>query len=105
MENGQKKARASPLTPTNIGPRSSERLQIGIPVSVLSFDLEHFETAGFSEDTHTLLISRTGASVALRNPVTAGDSVRIINLTNQSEADFASSEHRVVPKMARVSGQ
>jgi hypothetical protein len=55
---------------------------------VLSFDLEHFETGGFSEDSHTFLVSRGGASVTLRNPVIAGDSLRIINLTNHSEADF-----------------
>jgi len=55
---------------------------------VLSFDFENFETGGFSEDTRTLLVSRSGASVALRNPVIAGDSLRIINLTDLSEADF-----------------
>jgi hypothetical protein len=76
------------VTLKNVERRTSERLQASIPVRVLSFDLEHFEMGGFSEDTHTLLISRSGASVALRNPVTAGDSLRIINLTNQSEADF-----------------
>ena len=76
------------MTLTNIERRSIERLQIAIPVRVLSFDLEHFETGGFSEDTRTLLVSRSGASVALRNPVIAGDSLRIINLTNHSEADF-----------------
>jgi hypothetical protein len=76
------------LTLKSVDRRSSEGLQISIPVRVLSFDLEHFETGGFSEDTHTVLISRSGASVALRNPVTTGDSLRIINLTNQSEADF-----------------
>jgi hypothetical protein len=76
------------LTLKNVDRRSSERLQTNIPVRVLSFDLEHFETGGFSEDTHTLVVSRSGASVALRNPVIAGDSLRIINLTNQSEADF-----------------
>jgi hypothetical protein len=76
------------LTLKNVDRRSSERLQISIPVRVLSFDLEHSETGGFSEDTHTLVVSRSGASVALRNPVIAGDSLRIINLTNQSEADF-----------------
>jgi hypothetical protein len=76
------------LSLKNLERRRSERLQIGIPVRVLSFDLEHFETGGFSEDTRTLLVSRSGASVALRNPVIAGDSLRIINLTNHSEADF-----------------
>jgi PilZ domain len=78
----------SPLTLKNVDRQSSEPLQASIPVRVLRFDLEHFETGGFSEDTHTLFISCSGASVALRNPVTAGDSLRIINLTNQSEADF-----------------
>jgi hypothetical protein len=78
-----------PLTLKNtIEHRSSERLQIGVPVRVLSFDLEHVEAGGFSEDTCTLLVSRSGASIALRNSVIAGDSLRIINLTNHSEADF-----------------
>jgi PilZ domain len=77
-----------PLTLKNVERRSSERLQIAIPLRVLSFDLEHFETGGFSEDTRTLLVCCSGASVALRNPVIAGDSLRIINLTNHSEADF-----------------
>jgi hypothetical protein len=76
------------LTLTNVDRRSSERLQIGIPVRVLSFDLEHFETGGFSEDTCTLFVCRSGASIALQNSVIAGDSLRIINLTNRSEADF-----------------
>jgi PilZ domain len=76
------------LTLKNADRRSSELFQIGIPLRVLSFDLEHFETGGFSEDTRTLLVSRSGASFALLNPVIAGDSLRIINLTNQSEADF-----------------
>jgi hypothetical protein len=86
--NGRTRAGALLLSLKNLERRRSERLQIGIPVRVLSFDLEHFETGGFSEDTRTLLVSRSGASVALRNPVIAGDSLRIINLTNHSEADF-----------------
>jgi PilZ domain-containing protein len=77
-----------PLTLKNVEPRSSERLQTGIPIRVLSFDLEHFETGGFSEDTRTFLVFRSGASVTLRNPVNVGDSLRIVNLTNHSEADF-----------------
>jgi hypothetical protein len=77
-----------PLALKNAHRRSSERLQISIPVRVLSFDLEHFETGGFSEDTHTFLVSRSGASIALRGPVAAGDSLRIVNLASQSEADF-----------------
>ncbi len=76
------------LTLKNVERRSSERLQISVPLRVLSFDFENFETGGFSEDTRTLLVSRSGASVALRNPVIAGDSLRIINLTDLSEADF-----------------
>ncbi len=76
------------MTLKNVHQRSSEQLQVTIPVRVLHFDLENFETKGVSQDTHTLFVSRSGASVALRNPVTAGDSLRIINLTNHSEADF-----------------
>lgn len=68
--------------------RIGGRLQTAIPIRVLRFDLEHSETGGFSEDTRTLFVSRSGASVVLRNSVVAGDSLRMINLTNQSEADF-----------------
>jgi hypothetical protein len=92
-----KQAGVLPLTLKNVEHRSSGRLQTSIPVRVLSFDLEDFETGGFSEDTHTILVTRSGASVALRNPVTAGESLRIINLTNQTEADF-----RVVGALGRT---
>ena len=55
---------------------------------MLSFDLDNFETGGFAEDTRTVHVNRSGASIILRNPVVAGDFLRIINLTNYSEADF-----------------
>jgi hypothetical protein len=77
------------LTVKNIENLSNERIKTTIPLRVLSFDLEHFETGGgFSEDARTLFVSRTGASVVLRNPVTTGDSLRIVNLIDHSEADF-----------------
>ena len=76
------------MTVSNVEPRSRDRAQISIPLRVLSFDLENFESGGFSEDTRTLLVNQSGASIALRNPVIEGDFLRIINLTNYAEADF-----------------
>jgi len=76
------------LTLKNLERRESERLQLSIPLRVLKFDLENIEEGGFSEDTRTLVVSSSGASVVLRHPVIAGDSLRIINLTHHSDADF-----------------
>lgn len=86
--NARNRAGVLPLSLKDIKRRISERLQIAIPLRVLSFDPEHFETGGFSEDTRTLFVSRSGASLPLRNSVVVGDSLRIINLSNHSEADF-----------------
>ena len=68
--------------------RESRWLKIGIPLRVLSFDLENPATGGFSEDALTLRVNHSGGSVTLRHPVTVGDFVRIINLVNHREADF-----------------
>jgi len=76
------------LTPNNVDHRTDALIELSVPVRVLKFDLEKSETGGFSEDTRTLAVSRSGGSVPLQNSVMPGDSVRIINLENHSEADF-----------------
>jgi hypothetical protein len=76
------------MTLKNAERRSGERLEIEIPIRVLRFDPEQVETGGFSEDTRTLNVSRSGASIVLRNPVKVGNSLRIVNLTTHRELDF-----------------
>jgi len=76
------------LTPNNVDHRTDALIELSVPVRVLRFDLEKSETGGFSEDTRTLAVSRSGGSVPLPKSVMPGDSVRIINLENHSEADF-----------------
>jgi hypothetical protein len=65
--------------------RQTERLLLTIPIRVIGF-----ETAAgqFSEDTHTIVVNRAGARIALKHRVTPEDTLRIINLENYSEADF-----------------
>jgi len=65
--------------------RRTERLTLSIPIRVIGFDPA---TGEFSEDTHTLVVNRGGARIALNCAVTAGDTIRIINLENYNEADF-----------------
>lgn len=65
--------------------RRTERIQLRIPIRVVAFS---DVTGEFSEDTHTLVVNRTGARIALNQKVIADDVVRIINLENYREADF-----------------
>lgn len=65
--------------------RRTERLLLTIPIRVIGFDAE---TGEFSEDTHTLVVNRAGARIALTHRVVAEDTIRIINLENYNEADF-----------------
>jgi hypothetical protein len=65
--------------------RRSERLSLSIPIRVIGIDLAGTQ---FSEDTRTSVISRGGARVPLSHAVKAGDTLRIINMENYSEADF-----------------
>ncbi len=65
--------------------RRSERLALSIPIRVIGIDLAGTQ---FSEDTHTRIISRAGAQIALTHRVNPGDSIRIVNLENYNEADF-----------------
>lgn len=58
---------------------------LAIPIRVIGLDAD---TGEFSEDTHTTVVNRTGARIALKHRVAAEETVRIINLENYSEADF-----------------
>ena len=65
--------------------RSSERLQIAIPIRVMAFG----GTSGsFTEDTHTVEVNAAGARIALVHRVCPDDTLRIIDLENFREADF-----------------
>jgi hypothetical protein len=76
---------------TGSGRRRTERLKLSIPIRVMCFG----GSAGdFVEDTHTLIVNRDGALIALKHRVAPEDTIRIINLENLREADF-----RVVGEM------
>ncbi len=70
-----------------------EQLQVNIPLRVIGTSPEGGE---FTEDTHTVAVSQAGARVALTHGAMPGDTVRIVNLQNYSEADF-----RVVGPLSR----
>jgi hypothetical protein len=65
--------------------RRSERLMLSIPVRVRRGKLASGE---FTEDTRTSLVNRSGARVALRHRIAANDTLHLINLENNREADF-----------------
>jgi hypothetical protein len=75
------------MTLSTVERQNSAGVRGSFPLRVLSFDLDNLEE-GFSEDTQALTIFHSGACVPLRNPVSVGDFLRIVNLTNYSEADF-----------------
>jgi hypothetical protein len=73
--------------PVETGPRQrrTERIKLSIPIRVMCFG----GSAGdFVEDTHTLMVNRDGALIALKHRVAADDTIRIVNLENFREADF-----------------
>lgn len=76
------------MTISTAARRTSAGVRTNVPLRVLNFNLESPETGGFSEDTETLTIFRTGAFIPLRSQVSVGDFLRIVNLVNYSEADF-----------------
>lgn len=45
-------------------------------------------TGTFTEDTHTVMVNRTGALIRLKHRVAPDDTVRIVNLESYAEADF-----------------
>ena len=56
-----------------------------MPIRVIGFD----EARGrFIEDTHTIVVSKTGSLIAMKHKVFPADVIRIINLENMEEADF-----------------
>jgi len=65
--------------------RRSERLLLTVPIRVMGFETA---SGDFSEDTHTTVVNRTGARIALKHRLAVEDSLRIINLENYNEADF-----------------
>jgi hypothetical protein len=65
--------------------RITERILLKLPIRVSAFG----GSAGdFSEETYTVEINRAGARIALKHPVAANDTIRIVNLENLREADF-----------------
>jgi len=71
--------------------RRTERVKLSIPIRVMCFG----GSAGdFVEDTHTILVNRDGALIALKHRVASDETIRIINLENFREGDF-----RVVGEM------
>jgi hypothetical protein len=65
--------------------RRTERVKLCIPIRVMCFG----GSAGdFMEDTHTLVVNRDGALIALEHKVAPDETLRIINLENFREADF-----------------
>jgi len=80
-----------PTGETGPAQRRTERVKLSIPIRVMCFA----GSAGdFVEDTHTLMVNRDGALIALKHRVIPEDTLRIINLENLREADF-----RVVGEM------
>jgi hypothetical protein len=71
--------------------RRTERVKLSIPIRVMCFA---GSAADFVEDTHTLMVNRDGALIALKHRVIPEDTIRIINLENFREGDF-----RVVGEM------
>lgn len=65
--------------------RRTERVRLSIPIRVIGTSAE---SGDFTEDTHTVVVNQAGARVLLAHRVASGETVRIINLENYSEADF-----------------
>jgi len=65
--------------------RSTERLSLSIPIRVIGIARS---IGDFSEDTRTTLVNQTGARIIMNHQVAPGDTLRIINLENHTEADF-----------------
>ncbi len=65
--------------------RSTERLLLSIPIRVIGIDRS---SGDFSVDTSSTVVNRTGGRIFLKQDVAPGDTLRIVNLENYSEADF-----------------
>jgi hypothetical protein len=66
-------------------PRRSDRILLAIPILVAGCAATGGE---FSEQTHTLVVNRDGARLALKHPAAEQDIIHIINLDNMRGADF-----------------
>lgn len=65
--------------------RGTERLLLSVPIRVMpSGAINGF----YAEDTHAIEISQAGVRIPLKCRVSPGDILRIVNLRNQSEAEF-----------------
>lgn len=65
--------------------RGTERLLLSVPIRVMPSGAAN----GCSpEDTHAIEINQAGVRIPLKRRVDPGDMVRIVNLKNQSEAEF-----------------
>jgi hypothetical protein len=65
--------------------RRSERILLTLPVLVAGADSSGVE---FAEETHTVVLNREGALIALQHSMTPQDTVRIFNLQNDAAANF-----------------
>jgi hypothetical protein len=68
-----------------VGRRRTERVKLTIPIRVMCF---RGSGGDFVEDTHTLVVNRDGALIALKHRVATDETIRIVNLENFREADF-----------------
>lgn len=65
--------------------RGTERLLLSVPIRVMPPGAAN---GCSTEDTHAIEINQAGARIPLKHPVAPGDILRIVNLQNQSEAEF-----------------
>lgn len=72
-----------PAAPTGAGQRRTERVKLTIPIRVMCFG-----AGEFVEETHTLMVNRDGALIALKHRVAPDDTLRLVNLENYREGDF-----------------
>jgi hypothetical protein len=66
-------------------PRRSARVVLKLPLEVSGIDLEG---RSFNERSHTLVINRNGASIALRNSTAPGARIKIKNLQTSQTCKF-----------------
>jgi len=65
--------------------RRSERIRVSIPILVAGIDARGQE---FTEETRTLVLNREGALILVKHSLAADETIRIINLQNESAANF-----------------
>jgi hypothetical protein len=65
--------------------RRSERILLTIPILVMGIDLSGEE---YTEETHTVVLNREGALIALQHAMAPQNTLRIINLQTDAAASF-----------------